>query len=92
MFNFSLNLINPWHRNDFKNLWNKSWLVTDNKATELEITKHSPDWLVVVFGISTRTDHAGVKISLGIFTYCVHLSLYDTRHWDFVNDKWEAND
>ena len=42
------------------------------------------------FKIEWKTDHAGVSLWLGILGFDVGLHFYDTRHWDYKNNKWEV--
>ena len=36
------------------------------------------------------TDHAGVSLWLGLSGFDVGLHFYDTRHWDYENNRWEV--
>jgi len=36
-----------------------------------------------------KTDHAGFEIGLKILGLDLEYKYYDTRHWDYDNDKWE---
>lgn len=42
------------------------------------------------FRASWMTDHAGVSLWLGLLGFDVGLHFYDTRHWDYDNDRWEV--
>jgi hypothetical protein len=39
--------------------------------------------------IRWKTDHAGISLWLGLLGFDIGLHFYDTRHWDFENNKWE---
>lgn len=36
-----------------------------------------------------RQDHAGPWLEFGLFGYNIMINVYDSRHWDYENDKWE---
>ncbi len=44
------------------------------------------------FRIEWKTDHAGVSLGLGLLGFDVGLHFYDTRHWDYKNNRWEVYD
>jgi hypothetical protein len=44
------------------------------------------------FDWTTRCDHAGVKLELGVFGYELMFHLYDSRHWDYHANTWAVND
>lgn len=41
---------------------------------------------------SRKTDHAGVHFSIGLFGFELDFQIYDHRHWDYVNDRWEDHE
>ena len=90
MIYVSLSLSNPWG-SEFKNLWNKSGLITKNKAWELEVTKHR-QLIGFTFGYTMRQDHAGVTLEVGLFGYSLSFMTYDTRHWNSRTGTWEVYD
>ena len=92
MISFNFSISNPWAKENFANLWNKSWLPFKNKGVELEFIRHSYDIFQVHANITARTDHAGVSAKLALFGYSIHFSFYDTRHWDSENDQWQVYD
>jgi hypothetical protein len=38
---------------------------------------------------TTKCDHAGTALELGLFGYDIALTFYDSRHWDYKNKCWE---
>ena len=80
---------NPWAKDDFSSLWDKSWLVASCTAIELQCIKYSYNIFEFQFAWNIRSDHAGVKFNVGIFGYSFHFDLYDTRHWDREKSAWE---
>lgn len=90
MIYLNLNLRNPWAENDFfKNIktWHGSTFVT-NKYWEIQILRND-NWLRFEFGFTIREDHAGLNLELGLFGYEIHFTIYDNRHWDYINNRWE---
>jgi hypothetical protein len=89
MLYLGFRISNPWGKNKFVNLRNKSWLVSKNKAIELEFCRSDDVIVNGSFNISTRSDHAGVHITLGLLFYVVDFNFYDTRHWNYKTNDWE---
>ena len=42
------------------------------------------------FKIEWETDHAGVRLWLGLLGFDVGLHFHDIRHWDYENNRWEV--
>ena len=79
VFNFCLS--NPFS-NRWANIWNRAFeLPIKHKFIELEAYK---DATIVSFmlRLTTRTDHAGLMIDLGLLGYSVSFQYYDSRHWN----------
>ena len=84
---FSLRITNPFG-NRFRNLGCIFGKFTKNKAWELE---HYYDaGCILEFNISytTKRDHAGFNLSIGLLSYCIHATIYDTRHWNSELKQW----
>jgi hypothetical protein len=41
------------------------------------------------FHFSTQTDHAGLSLSISLFSFGVEFEFYDDRHWDNKNNCYE---
>lgn len=87
MINLQFNVSNPWS-NTWTILWNKSKLLSKNKAVEFNgyRTNHI---INVDLNFNPVGDHGGFHIMLGLFGYDVELHFYDTRHWNYDNNTWE---
>ena len=92
MINLRFELQNPWTRDRFKNLGCVYGRIFKNKAWELEHTFYDGVIVDCEFKITTRGDHAGLNIMLGILGYGVHFSIYDTRHCDYENSCWQKHE
>lgn len=96
MINFNFGLSNPFaHRWD--TIYYKDKLFANNKGGEIQVVK---DGTIVSFGFrfSTRCDHAGVSLDIGLLGFTAMFNYYDTRHWNDeesrfynYNDKGEAS-
>ena len=42
----------------------------------------------IEFEWTTRQDHAGVHLELGLFGYKIAFGWYDTRHWNIEKGRW----
>ena len=72
----------------FENIWCKGRGLTKHKAVELQLTK-TTDIVKFLVNITHGRDHAGVMIELGLLGYTFCFNIYDTRHWDYTNNRWE---
>ena len=90
MLRIDLHITNPWHTNNFKNIYCKSGLFLKNKAYEFEIIKHNYDFLTIHLSTEVSgSDHAGPRIELAVLGYSVSFKIYDTRHWNYDKNDWE---
>ena len=89
MISLNFNLRNPWS-NTFKNLWGRTYAVTENKSVELEVTK---DFTLIAFMFSwtVRQSHAGMDLELGLFGYNAHITFYDNRHWNVEKGRYQES-
>ena len=92
MINFSFHIGNPWAKSNFKNLWNKSVMLTKHKAAELEFVRHN--YALFDFGVQVtgKQDHSGLTLEFALLGFCVHFNVYDVRHWDDENDDWHNHE
>jgi len=88
MINLRFEIQNPWSRDRFKNLGSISGKITQNKSWELEHTFYDGMILDAECKFTTKQDHAGLELVLGILGYGVHFRIYDCRHWDYENGRW----
>jgi hypothetical protein len=59
------------------------------KHWELQLTKYTPEFLG--FRLDTRWrghDHAGILVELILLSYNFRANIYDSRHWDYINNSW----
>ena len=90
MINLRFSIVNPWSDLfDAGWMWNKK--LTENKAVELQLYRCN----TVVegqFEFTTRQDHAGLRLEIGLLSYVLAFNLYDTRHWNYAKRRWEIYD
>lgn len=68
--------------------WSK--LVAKYKGVEVEILRDNQLLVTVSLDVRMRCDHAGVELCLGLFGYSISFKYYDTRHWDYENNRWQV--
>ena len=91
MINLRFSLTNPWW-NRFENVYSNAGKAPfENKFWEVQLLK-SDDIVSLDLRITTRCDHAGVDMWLGLFGYSVNLNFYDNRHWNSEKGAWEVYD
>ena len=89
MINLKFTIENPWW-NRFANI--KSWsgkTPFENKYWEAQVME-SDDIVAFDLRITTRTDHAGADLWLGLLGYAVNFKFYDNRHWDYKTKNWNV--
>lgn len=91
MILLNIGLTNPWAKYNFKNVFCREKKLTKNKAYGIELTYNSTSLVSLELSFSWRGhDHAGPSIELGLFGWCIHLHIYDTRHWNYEKNCWES--
>ena len=87
MIHIGFTFENPWSDLfDPGYCWGGS--ITKNKAWEVQAYR-SNVLAECEFRINTRSDHAGVKLEVGLFSFSFVVQLYDTRHWNYDTGTWE---
>lgn len=89
MIHISFGLSNPWGR-PFDNLWNRSGLITDHKAWEVELLQ-TRQVIGFEFSYTRRQSHAGLTVELAVLGRNVCFGIYDTRHWNQETGAWEVH-
>lgn len=88
MIHLHLNLVNPWAKSTFKNIWCRSKLISQNKVIEGQVSSGDSSIIGVTADWTRKCDHAGIFFEVSILNYSVSFTLYDRRHWDSVTDSW----
>lgn len=88
MLNLQITLRNPYS-DRFNSI--KSWagsLRIPNKFWEVEIIETS-DIFNVEIDLTYRESHAGIRTRFGLFGYTAYFTIYDSRHWNHLEGRWE---
>ena len=96
MLSLNFAIYNPFRTKWFRQIDYVSYepSLTKNKALEIQITK----WAAYrLFAISLDTcwygtDHGGISFDMELFGYFFLIRIYDKRHWDHENWRWEEYD
>ncbi len=75
-----------------KDYYIKEKKITKNKAFTIEISKFTHAFYL--FGIDFTisfpgVSHAGIRLDLMFLKYGIYLELFDVRHWNYEDWKWE---
>jgi hypothetical protein len=89
MIHISFGLSNPWGRS-FDNLWNRSGLITNHKAWEVELLQ-TREVIGFEFSLTRRQSHAGLTVELAVLGRSMSFRIYDTRHWNPEIGAWEVH-
>lgn len=81
MIHYSFRIQNPFSKR-FEHAVTKHGILTQNKAWEFNIYRTSTVCAVSV-ELTTRRDHAGLRLEVGLLGYDVEFQIYDVRHWDY---------
>lgn len=77
----------------YKDFITKHGMLTKHKGWEMQgsIT-HWTDILNLDVGFTTKMDHAGFRLDITILGIFFGFSIYDGRHWDIKNSRWEETE
>jgi len=91
--NLRFEITNPFDRWEFfKPLGSISRSLFWHKAWELEHSYMSTMLIDIDVTLTTRKDHAGLDITIGLLGYGIHFNIYDTRHWNYDLNQWVVYD
>jgi hypothetical protein len=91
--NLRFEITNPFDRWEFfKPLGSISGSLFWHKAWELEHSYMSTMLIDIDVTLTTRKDHAGLDITIGLLGYGIHFNIYDTRHWNYDLNQWVVYD
>lgn len=93
MIQLWMSIENPFKYDNFKSYWDKTWVLTKNKAVEVEFSKYA--YNVLEFGLDLRwrgSNHAGPGLEINLLGYTARVKFYDSRHWDDEKNDWEVYD
>jgi hypothetical protein len=79
--------MNPWS-DRFEPIHSWSKKLFKHKAVEVEYYRSNT---IAEFEcrFTSREDHAGLTLGLGLFSYTLRAQFYDSRHWNYEKKEWE---
>jgi len=86
MLNLSFAISNPFS-NTFENLYWNAGQLYKTKFWEVEFYR-SRALLELGFSVTTRCDHAGIDLTVGLLCYTIHIQVYDNRHWNHDEGRY----
>jgi hypothetical protein len=93
MIGFTFAIANPLKYQDFVNLYEREWSVSENKRVELQIYRYSYELFSVVLNLRWwGRSHAGPEFEINILGLNFRIGLVDRRHWDHSTNTWEQYD
>lgn len=75
-------------QNKFRNLGNKTFSVAKHKTIELECYRQTQMLFEFDFLWHSKSDHAGVTMTIGLFCHAFSFNFYDNRHWNDEENRW----
>jgi hypothetical protein len=89
MMNLTLTISNPFSNQEWENVKTYNGLVKKTKHMAWEFNIYRTSILAGFdFSWTRKCDHAGLDLFLGLFGYTVEFHVYDTRHWDYVMERY----
>ena len=72
----------------------KYFPIFKNKYLEIQLDKFQDGWNYFDFTMKwTRNKHhAGFNFHIEFFSYFIMIDIYDNRHWNYEEEKWEDCD
>ena len=96
MFHLHFLLQNPFRNSDAdgKSFFCIDKKISKNKNFSLEFARWPNEWPIFELGLnwSTKRDHAGLEIEIGLFSFSTNINIYDGRHWNYENNRWNNSD
>lgn len=98
MIRLRLTISNPFFKpgkDGGKDYFYKHKTLSKNKSFEIQISKWSNISTAFVFDLDLNwkgDDHAGPHLEIDLFGFMLDVKIYDHRHWDYENHKWEVYD
>lgn len=96
MFKLQFSLPNPFYdpQGDYITVpyFHRENLLTENKAYNIQLDRFEA-YDLVDFDLDInfhRQDHAGPSLNISLFGYTLFLQIYDKRHWNYDEDRWET--
>jgi hypothetical protein len=98
MITFNFKISNPWSKSwaTTNNFLLTDYRISRYKRLELQVSHWSNLGEIVSIhldtdglGWSSMHDHAGPSFDLTILWFYVSVKLYDNRHWNYDNNRWE---
>jgi len=68
-----------------------SFFNISHKFWEIQLDRWN-DWTSYFdfhLSFTRKTDHAGFRFGFDIIGFSFNLEIYDSRHWNYENNKWE---
>lgn len=91
MIEFRIAVKHPFRKENFKNIFSETAQLSRNKFFEFEIIRYRHYLFEFDLDINWRgRDHAGPNLEIGIFGYSICLRIYDSRHWNHIENTWEV--
>jgi len=84
LFELRAQLTNPFVLDVFKPLGTIFGPIGQHWAWELEHSFYPRALIDIDVTVSIREDHQGLKLTVGLLGYGVHLTVYDCRHYESV--------
>lgn len=72
----------------------KYFPVFKNKYFEFQLDRFKDGWSYFDFTVkwTKNIHHAGFKFHLELFSYFLAIDIYDNRHWNYEEEKWQDCD
>jgi hypothetical protein len=88
MINIKFEIVNVWV-DRFESIFSDTGGTPfEHKFWEIQAIKTN-DIVSLDFRITTRCDHAGIDLWIGLLGYSINFTFYDNRHWNYITGDYE---
>ena len=72
----------------------KYFTLLKNKYLEVQLDKFKDGWSYFELSLkwTRKTHHAGISFTFEIMSYFLGIDIYDNRHWNYEEEKWQDCD
>lgn len=98
MLDIHISVGNPFRRGDeavARDVFVLDAQIARHKNLEIQLSRWSRIVHIIELELDTRftgRDHAGPRIYVGLLGFFLSLQIYDHRHWDYENGRWDTHD
>ena len=89
MIHINFHIHNPWDKKcHTKVFFAGDYQVSENKTFDISLMYHRATIIDLEVSYRTRSDHAGLNVTLAFLGLNFQAVFHDNRHWNYDADRW----